>query len=190
MKTYLFSAIALCALAGVAPALAAPAPAPQEPHREMKAMTRAEMMQMVHDHFARLDANKDGFVTQAEMDAGRAAMHERMASHMKEHASAMFDRMDANHDGEISRAEFDSAHDAMASRMGTMRMGMRGMHGGMTGHMFAEADTNKDGRVSLQEATAAAAAHFDRLDTNHDGTLTPDEMRAAHKAMRGTAGRR
>jgi Ca2+-binding EF-hand superfamily protein len=64
------------------------------------------------------------------------------------------------------------------------------MHAGMAGHMFAAADANKDGRVSLQEATAAAAAHFDRLDTNHDGVVTPDEMRAAHAAMRGPGGRR
>jgi Ca2+-binding EF-hand superfamily protein len=200
MKTLLFSAVALCALAGIAPALAAEAPAPQQSRHEMKPMTRAAMMQMVQERFAKLDTNKDGFITQAEMDAGRTAMRERTAERMKQRESTMFDRMDANHDGEISRAEFDSAHNAMAARMDGMhgmQMGMDGMHmrmrmmhAGMAGHMFAAADTNKDGRVSLQEATAAGAAHFDRLDTNHDGTVTPDEMRAAHKAMRGPAGKR
>ena len=50
--------------------------------------------------------------------------------------------------------------------------------------MFATADANKDGKVSLQEANAAAAAHFDKADANRDGTLTPEERRAAHKAMR------
>jgi len=186
MKALLFSTAALCAVAGFAPALAFSAPAPQHPRHEMKAMTRAEMVQKVQDHFARLDTDKDGFVTKAEMDAAETAMHQTMADRMKQRESGMFDRMDANHDGSLSRAEFDAAHDAMADHMG----GMRGMHGAMAGHMFSAADTNKDGRVSLQEATAAAATHFDKLDANHDGTLTPDEMRAAHKAMRGAAGRR
>jgi Ca2+-binding EF-hand superfamily protein len=49
--------------------------------------------------------------------------------------------------------------------------------------MFTTADANKDGKVSLDEATAAATAHFDRIDANRDGTISPDEMRAARKAM-------
>jgi hypothetical protein len=47
------------------------------------------------------------------------------------------------------------------------------------------ADANHDGRVSLQEATAAALQHFDRADLNHDGKLTPEERRQAHQLMRG-----
>jgi Ca2+-binding EF-hand superfamily protein len=189
MKMLLFSTVALCAVAGFAPALAFSAPTPQHPQHEMKAMTRAEMVQKVQDHFAKLDTNKDGFVTKAEMDAAEAAMRQTMADRMKQRETGMFDRMDANHDGSVSRAEFESAHDAMADHMGK-RMGMHGMHGAMAERMFGAADANKDGRVSLQEATAAAAAHFDKLDANHDGTVTPDEIRAAHKGMRGAAGRR
>lgn len=183
MKTLLFSAAATIAVAGIAPALAYSAPAPQH---QMKAMTRAEMIQKVQDHFAKLDSNKDGFVTKEEMEAGRTAMREQRADRMKNRASGMFDRMDSNHDGSVTRAEFDAAHAAMGERMGKMHGAMRGMHDGMAAHMFATADSNKDGRVSLQEATVAAAAHFDKLDANHDGTVTPDEMRAAHKAMRGS----
>jgi len=186
MKMFVFSAAALVAVAGISPALAYSAPSPRH---EMKPMTRAGMMQKVQDHFAKLDTNKDGFVTKDEMEAARTAMHKHMADRMKDRSASMFDRMDSNHDGSISRAEFDSAHAAMAEHMGGERMGMRGMHGmrgGMAGHMFATADVNHDGRVSLQEATAAAEAHFDKLDANHDGTVTPDERRAAHKAMRGS----
>jgi Ca2+-binding EF-hand superfamily protein len=186
MKTFLFSAAALIAVAGIAPALAYSAPAPKH---QMKPMTRAEMIQKVQDHFAKLDTNKDGFVTKEEMEAGRTAMHEHMADRTKDRASGMFDRMDSNHDGSITRAEFDAAHAAMGERMGKMHMAMRGMHDGMAAHMFATADSNNDGRVSVQEATAAAAAHFDKLDANHDGIVTPDEMRAAHRAMRGKTGR-
>ena len=64
-----------------------------------------------------------------------------------------------------------------------IRMHMHGASFG--GHLFEMADANRDGRVSLQEATNAAVQHFDRADLNHDGKLTPDERRQAHQLMRG-----
>jgi Ca2+-binding EF-hand superfamily protein len=191
MKALLLSAVAAAAALAVTPVLAQSAP---DSHHAMQPMTRAGIAQMVQTHFAKLDANKDGFITQAEMDAGMTARHERMAQRKEQRGDKMFDRMDANHDGSITRQEFDSAHQAMVGRMGQHGgMGMRGMgmmHGaGMGAHMFEMADANKDGRVSLEEATNAALAHFDKADANHDGTVSPDEMRAAHQAMRGKQGR-
>ena len=38
-------------------------------------------------------------------------------------------------------------------------------------------DANKDGVLSLDEAKAAASAIFDKLDTDHDGTLTLKELK-------------
>jgi hypothetical protein len=67
---------------------------------------------------------------------------------------------------------------------GMWRMHRAGMGFGH-GRLFEMADANKDGRVSLQEATAAAVQHFDRADLNHDGKLTPEERRQAHQQLRG-----
>jgi hypothetical protein len=39
-------------------------------------------------------------------------------------------------------------------------------------------DSNKDGKVSLQEYEAPPLASFNKADTNHDGTLTPQEVQA------------
>lgn len=41
---------------------------------------------------------------------------------------------------------------------------------------MARADANMDGKISRAEADAQASQRFDRLDLNHDGFLTPDEM--------------
>ena len=68
-------------------------------------------------------------------------------------------------------------------RPGMMRMHRIGM--GFGRGLLDMADGNKDGRVSLQEATAAALQHFDRADLNHDGKLTPEERRQAHQQLRG-----
>lgn len=48
-------------------------------------------------------------------------------------------------------------------------------------------DTNKDGNISREEATAAAMKRFDRMDLNGDGQITPQErqdMKAKYKAER------
>lgn len=150
-------------------------------------MTRTDVQTRVKTHFAAMDANKDGAVTQAEIDAGRTAK-------MAERHGEMFTKMDTDKNGSISRAEFD-AHHAGMSQHG--RDGMRGHHamkmkgdGGhrgmnrMGGRMFAMTDTNKDGKVTEAEATSAALAHFDSVDTDRNGIISDAEHQAAREKMR------
>ena len=53
--------------------------------------------------------------------------------------------------------------------------------------LFKLADTNNDNRISQKEAVDAgnllAGGFFFRADTNGDGTVTPDEARAAREAL-------
>lgn len=200
---------------GTAP-MAAPAPAQRTRVMVMsnKVMTRADVTAHVQKLFARLDTNRDGYLTREEMDSfakGMGAMHGDMGKRMGEHdmpamdRSAMFDRLDANHDGMISRQEYMAAKPEIRERRmivmrdgkaageagagmpgmpGMMRVHAMMMSGGFGAHLLAMADTNHDGRVSLAEAEAAALAHFDRADLNHDGKITPDERQQMHATMR------
>lgn len=198
---------------GTAPAMAAPQLLPRHEVRVRimsdKVMTRAEVGEHVRKLFARFDSNHDGFITREEIaSAGQdmMAMHRDMERRVPEHAmmvgdrSALFDRLDTNHDGSISRQEFmasqpqvreqrviimhpDGAAAGQTPMTGMHEMRMHSM-GGFGGHLFEMADANHDGRVSLQEAQAAALAHFDRADLNHDGKLTPEERQQAHQLMR------
>jgi Ca2+-binding EF-hand superfamily protein len=55
---------------------------------------------------------------------------------------------------------------------------------------FAAIDTNKDGKISLEEYTASCAEHFKKLDTNADGFLTKEELQeTAAKAKEKVRGR-
>lgn len=196
MKAFLMGGVAAAILAGVAPAIAQ-APATQT--LAAKVHTRAEVQARVQQHFARVDSNRDGAITEAEMQAMQGGRGERFAgragarSMHKADPAQRFAQLDTNKDGQISRAEFDLAHSVGAQRQATKPDGAmmraqrgRGMGGvgGMGGNMFTMADANKDGRVTLQEAEASALRRFDMTDVNRDGQVTPDERRQMRMQMR------
>lgn len=86
---------------------------------------------------------------------------------------------DTNHDGNITRAEYQAWIDQRfaardADHDGRIAPGERQRGGGGTG-----------GRAVDQAGfRRAALARFDRLDTNHDGTVDAQEQTAARELMR------
>src|SRR5512138_1592263 len=80
-----------------------------------------------------------------------------------------FDAIDANKDGFITFEELRAFHQA--------HHGGHGRHGGLKA-----LDKDGDGRISRDEAAAAPrlAQNFDKIDADHDGFLTREELRAAH----------
>ena len=189
---------AVLALAAPALAQVAPAPAPQMQRAE-KIQTRADVQAKIAKHFARVDSNRDGFVTKAEADTAAQAFRGKRAERRKERRADRrehaFERLDANRDGTISRPEWDAMQAQRKQRIaqrdhnGDGRPDRKHFRGGMRGfggHMFEMADANKDGRVTLHEAQSAALHHFDMVDTNRDGRITREERMQMHQRMRAT----
>lgn len=52
------------------------------------------------------------------------------------------------------------------------------------GEAFGEADTDKDGSLSLQEFLARHEAKFKEIDGNSDGKLTQEEFQAYRETMK------
>lgn len=105
--------------------------------------------------FATLDTDGDGKVTQAEMDAFKAAR---------------FAELDADGSGTVSATEM-AAHHA-AKQQERMTKG--------TERMIAKMDADGDGELSLDEMSGEMRkTPFERMDTDGDGALSEDEMNAA-----------
>lgn len=66
---------------------------------------------MMHRGMMRMDTNKDGAITLAEMEAG---------------AMERFKRQDTNNDGQVTKAERDAAREAMKQRMQERRAAPQG----------------------------------------------------------------
>jgi Ca2+-binding EF-hand superfamily protein len=209
MKTLLIATTA--ALAGTAAlAQTVPPTPPTAPARPMAddVMTRAEVVEKVRDHFSRLDADKDGSITTAEIGAHHGKMvghkmaeggqpHVMVREHAMRDPNAAFDRLDTNKDGAISRDEFAKGREMRIEKrivrrekakeahkdgkLGAMRMHRMGGMGGA--RMIVMADTDKDGRITLSEAESMALQHFDRMDSNRDGQVTREERRAGRVMM-------
>lgn len=157
------------ATAGVAAAQHAPAPKTHE-------MTRAAVQQRADRMFDRLDANHDGKVDQADR-----AVREK----------TRFDRMDADHNGQLSYAEFTASHGPRDRQHAGQPGGQRGHRmamGGFRGHggfgMMRSGEGGKVASMTKADFEAAMLQRFDRLDADHDGTVTPDEAKAARDNMR------
>ncbi|MFL6751417.1 MAG: EF-hand domain-containing protein [Sphingomicrobium sp.] len=208
MRKFLIVATALlagtAALAQTAP-VAQPAPAaPMANPMRDRVMTRDEVVTMVREHFSEMDTNKDGSVSSDEamqghrnmagrMDHGPRGRDMMMHDGQRGDPNAAFDRLDANKNGSISRDEFAAAREQRIERRVEIKEGDKAsngnnrrrqamrMHGpgGFGGRMIVMADTNADGRITQAEAEALALQHFDQMDANHDGQVTPEERRAA-----------
>jgi hypothetical protein len=91
---------------------------------------------------------------------------------------AQFKMMDTNHDGAITKDELSAM---MAKQMGTAAPQP------MIDTIFTALDTNGDGKLTQPEVEGVQAKRFDQWDTNHDGTLTPEEATAGRQSMMNAA---
>lgn len=160
-----------------------------------RAMTQDEFDATTRARFARLDKNGDGIIDASEIEA---AMTRRFERHRGEHGGRFGERLirafDTDRDGKVTKDEFMTTvrsrfaqmdlnndgritdedlpprlrgRDILASDDG---LGHRGP-GRRILRLLRDADADKDGAVTLDEALAAADKRFAGLDRNKDGVI-------------------
>jgi Ca2+-binding EF-hand superfamily protein len=127
--------------------------------------------------FETLDADKDGNVTQAEIDAAK---------------TARFAKADANADGKLDEAELLAQAQAMqAEHMAAMMERMQSEMPKRIAHMMIDLDTNADGFITPDEMQDDRMGKmFERLDANGDGSISTEEAAAMRGNMHDRMGER
>jgi hypothetical protein len=118
--------------------------------------------------FADLDKDGDGKISLDEAP-------ERMAEHFDEH--------DTNSDGFIDKKEQDAVIEFIRQRFS-----QRNRPDQNRGLTFEQMDTNKDGKISRDEAPERMAEHFGEADKNSDGFIDKEEQAVVVEAIRRRAG--
>lgn len=119
-----------------------------------------------HGGIAALDRDGDGRISKAELEAGtgRDGRPHRLVEH--------FAAIDTNKDGHLVRGEVAAWHERQRpQREAEMRKRFEGK--------FAEADLNKDGklsRIEVDEKMPRLAKRFAWMDDNRDGFLSRAEL--------------
>ena len=109
---------------------------------------------------ARADRDGNGLLSHDEVRQGAPRL------------AASFDAIDANHDGQLSPQEIRAWSRSHAAQRGRDGAGAVAAH-------FARADRDGNGLLSRDEAAVhlpRIAAKFDRIDANHDGMITSQEL--------------
>lgn len=121
------------------------------------------------DLFAKLDANKDGFVSPDEVEGDRKSIFDRLLR-----------TSDKDGDKKLSKEEF--AAGLKEPDQARPPLGQGGGPGGRGGQfvnpraLLDRMDANKDGKLSKDEAQGPLKERFDLADANGDGFIGPDEF--------------
>ncbi|MBL0140809.1 MAG: EF-hand domain-containing protein [Betaproteobacteria bacterium] len=145
-------------------------------------------------NFDAIDANKDGFISLAEIEAARAA-------HGPAGRGEGWKKWDTNGDGKLSRDEvanaprlaqefdaLDTNKDGFLSAEELQNARRAHVAGGPNrGEGWKKLDANGDGRLSRDEVANAPRLlqDFDAIDTNKDGFLSAEELQAARGRYAG-----
>ncbi len=161
--------------------------------RRMEPVKRSKFDKVVTEMFALADANRDGQITVDELQSLIAAKRETLIR-------ARFQHVDRDNNGSIDFAEFsawqaelgsvalsDEAAGGRAARVASVIQppldkddrGLGRLVEPLGATTILEADTNANGAITLQELLAYEGKRFDDADKNHDGEVSPEELRAA-----------
>jgi Ca2+-binding EF-hand superfamily protein len=130
------------------------------------ALTRAMLIQKIDTDFKNSDANGDGRITKAEIQAVLDRRAAQAEASLKQRQQDEFQKLDTNRDGQLSLAEY-RAGTTVSVRPDAADLRLR------------QLDTNKDGVVTSAEFRTDMLGEFDRMDANKDGVLSAQEAGAA-----------
>lgn len=156
--------IAVAALAAACPSAiaAAQAPVATSPPSAPVPVPRSDFIATMDSQFHKVDADKDGILTRKEIEDFEQAMSFMVIDNQRR---ALFAALDTDHNGVLTPQEF-------------ARLNMPAPKISADTDL-QQADLDHDGTITLIEWRTAKLRNFDSMDTDKDGVVSVEEMRAA-----------
>lgn len=182
--------------------------------------TRAQVEAQAAENFRMLDADGDGSVTKTEVEAFQT----KMRANAEQARTQVMTEADTDKSGSLDQKEWTAMNEERLTEMesqagqpipddrraaaktqmdaafarldadgnGSISSEELGIAVGAGDNdpaarmmdMFVEADTNGDGSLTVEELKAPTLAMFDKVDANGDGQITPDEGAKAQQELR------
>jgi Ca2+-binding EF-hand superfamily protein len=146
-------------LLGSALLASAAAAAPSTP--QLASLTRAQFVAAMDAEFRKLDLDNDHVASAAEIAESQRKAQEAAAVARLDN---VFKQLDKDGDGKLSPAEFRAI--AAAEKPAAD-----------PAPLLSRFDSNHDGKIGIVEYRAATQANFDRIDTDRDGVVSPQEIK-------------
>lgn len=126
-------------------------------------VTRDAFVAAVDKRFVAIDANGNGRLDTAELDAAQQRILARLEERRRNTARANFAAADANADGKVTLEEWEAAAARAPLRVWTGTQ------------LLQSLDTDRDGLVSIDEYRASQLDRFDERDVDGDGHIQTGE---------------
>ena len=124
-------------------------------------LPRSRFIAGMDGEFRKMDTDKNGQLTKTEIEQFQT---QQLAAQARARNKALFAQLDKDKNGQLSQAEF--ARIATPAPVANAEP------------MIARMDGNRDSQISSAEYRAATLANFDRVDSDKDGIVTADELKA------------
>ena len=131
-----------------------------------KPVSKADYLKTIDSRFGAIDTNHDGIITKVELTAAEQNVGQQLTTARNQKMRDQFNKLDTNKDGKLSFDEFMAAAPAVRAAQ-------------TPDQIIQMYDKNKDGKVSAEEFRAPELAKFQKVDTNHDGIASLEEIKAA-----------
>lgn len=124
-------------------------------------LPRAQFIAGMDGEFRKMDADKNGQLTKAEIEQFQT---QQLAAQSRARNKDLFGQLDTDRNGQLSQSEF--AKIATPPPVANAQP------------MIARMDGNRDSQISGAEYRTATLANFDRIDSDKNGIVTADELKA------------
>lgn len=124
-------------------------------------LPRAQFIAGMDGEFRKMDSDKNGQLTKSEIEQFQA---QQLAAQSRARNKSLFVQLDKDKNGQLSQTEF--AKIATPAPVSNAQP------------MIARMDGNRDSQISSAEYRTATLANFDRIDTDKNGVVSADELKA------------